>query len=264
MKQKVYGFTIVELLVVIVVLAILAAITTVAFSGVSERASDAKQLVAVEQFMKQIQLYKTEHGEYPATPSGPAQYPWTNYFVGHESNDTSSWREYREAFEELYGIAIPKGVLYGRYERWGRYFGMTYVTSVFLNKDNIPLENRSMRGIADAQNRSFPQVAVMTNLGNTSTCPDPPVNKLTATMTPSTSNGAGLIVAGVMEAGKRRSGSTSYSRTSKPTDFMANQAALDGYVIPGYESCGTVSFMRDINPVDARWGTGMFVLSQGE
>lgn len=262
MKQKVHGFTIVELLVVIVVLAILAAITTVAFRGVSERAADAKQLVAVEQFMKKIHLYKTEHGKYPAArETGDS---WIYTFIGHESGEISQLKAQREAFEERYGIAIPKGVLYGRYERWGPYFGMTYVTSVFLNKDNIPLENRSMRGVAGSQNKSFPQLAVMTNLANTNTCPTLPVNKLTTAMTPVSTREQGYLSTGIMVAGKRRTGSSSYSPTNKPTDFMTTQTALDGYIIPEYESCGTVSFMRDTNPDDARWGTGMFVLSQGE
>lgn len=41
MNQKAYGFTIVELLIVIVVIAVLAAISVVAYAGIQNRARDS-------------------------------------------------------------------------------------------------------------------------------------------------------------------------------------------------------------------------------
>ena len=59
------GFTIVELLVVIVVIGILAAITITLYNGISNRA----KIAAIESDLvvsrDKIELYKAEHGEYP-------------------------------------------------------------------------------------------------------------------------------------------------------------------------------------------------------
>lgn len=59
------GFTIVELLIVIVVIAILASISVVAFNGIRERAENTKTVTAVGQFAKGLVLYKSREGVYP-------------------------------------------------------------------------------------------------------------------------------------------------------------------------------------------------------
>lgn len=59
------GFTIVELLIVIVVIGILAAITIVAYSGIQDRANNLRTEDAVGKFRKALIMYATEHGEYP-------------------------------------------------------------------------------------------------------------------------------------------------------------------------------------------------------
>jgi type II secretion system protein G len=61
------GFTIVELLVVIVVIAILAAITIVAFNGVQNRANDAAIQSDLNTFAKKVELFKVDNGDYPST-----------------------------------------------------------------------------------------------------------------------------------------------------------------------------------------------------
>lgn len=59
------GFTIVELLVVIVVIGILAAITIVSFNGIQTRANNAKTETAVAAYRKALVNYAIENGEYP-------------------------------------------------------------------------------------------------------------------------------------------------------------------------------------------------------
>lgn len=61
-----HGFTIVELLIVIVIIAILAAITIVAFRGVQSRARDSSRTSAVRQIQKSLELYRQQYGRYPA------------------------------------------------------------------------------------------------------------------------------------------------------------------------------------------------------
>lgn len=63
------GFTIVELLIVVVVIAILAAVTIVAFNGAQDRARNARVANDLNQLNKKIQMYAIENGAYPSTGS---------------------------------------------------------------------------------------------------------------------------------------------------------------------------------------------------
>ena len=61
------GFTIVELLIVVVVIGILAAITVVAFNGVTNRANAASAQSAATSVAKKAEAYNAENGRYPVT-----------------------------------------------------------------------------------------------------------------------------------------------------------------------------------------------------
>ena len=65
------GFTIVELLIVIVIIAILAAITIVAYNGITNRANQSSAKAAANSAIKKIEAYNSEAlaGTYPAYPS---------------------------------------------------------------------------------------------------------------------------------------------------------------------------------------------------
>lgn len=59
------GFTLVELLIVIVVIAILAAISVVAYNGIQDRANDTRMRAGVAQIEKAIMMWHTETGQQP-------------------------------------------------------------------------------------------------------------------------------------------------------------------------------------------------------
>ena len=68
MKQwahKQSGFTIVELLIVIVVIAILAAITIVSYNGITGRAQESGTASHLKDLIKKVELFKVENGSYP-------------------------------------------------------------------------------------------------------------------------------------------------------------------------------------------------------
>jgi len=73
MRKTTSGFTIVELLIVIVVIAILAAISIVAYNGIQARARDNIRYQDVKSITKALELYKVDTGNYPiggvSTPS---------------------------------------------------------------------------------------------------------------------------------------------------------------------------------------------------
>ena len=64
-KDNKKGFTIVELLIVIVVIAILAAITIVAYNGIQQRANNSVMRADMSSVVKLIKLYHAEKGVYP-------------------------------------------------------------------------------------------------------------------------------------------------------------------------------------------------------
>lgn len=77
-KQK--GFTIVELLIVIVVIAILAAISIVAYNGIQGRSAFAKVNSDLISMKKLLELYKVDNGSYPSTN-------WTFTYRYRDGND---------------------------------------------------------------------------------------------------------------------------------------------------------------------------------
>jgi len=85
-KTKSQGFTIVELLIVVVVIAILAAITIVSYNGITNRANASSAKSTASSMQKKIELYQADKGRYPislaemstSTDSGEAWYITTS------------------------------------------------------------------------------------------------------------------------------------------------------------------------------------------
>jgi prepilin-type N-terminal cleavage/methylation domain-containing protein len=59
------GFTIVELLIVIVVIGLLAAITVNAFAGIRQKAQNTRTVANVRNYMNALETYKAINGNYP-------------------------------------------------------------------------------------------------------------------------------------------------------------------------------------------------------
>ncbi|HEY5695766.1 MAG TPA: prepilin-type N-terminal cleavage/methylation domain-containing protein [Candidatus Saccharimonadales bacterium] len=64
-KQDGRGFTVVELLIVIVVVAILSAVVTVAYSGIARNADNNARITAAKDWYKIFHTYLTLNGQYP-------------------------------------------------------------------------------------------------------------------------------------------------------------------------------------------------------
>ena len=70
MRKGISGFTIVELLIVIVVIAILAAVSIVAYTGMQRRARDSIRIADMKQIQKIVESYKAVYGSYPLPATG--------------------------------------------------------------------------------------------------------------------------------------------------------------------------------------------------
>lgn len=93
MKKTMSGFTIVELLIVIVVIAILAAISVVAYTGIQNRAKDSQVQSDIRQVESAIKLYHADHGSYPSTGHIDNVYSDSNclYTADNTGLETVEW-----------------------------------------------------------------------------------------------------------------------------------------------------------------------------
>ena len=78
--MKKQGFTLIELMVVISVIGLLAAIIYVAFNNVREQARDAHRMREIDTFYKSLEICYGEEGDYPYVDFGPDDY-WDNHSI---------------------------------------------------------------------------------------------------------------------------------------------------------------------------------------
>lgn len=101
------GFTIVELLIVIVVIAILAAISVVAYNGIQDRAYNSRVVSAVSQYHKAFIQYRTINGTYPNIDSClGANYPNNACWAG-AANGTSPQRSVNASLDSALAEFMP-------------------------------------------------------------------------------------------------------------------------------------------------------------
>lgn len=85
MRKSTNGFTVVELLIVIAVVAILAAITIISYNLVQLRSLDARRLSDITNIEKALEIYKAKHGAFPAMSTDASCYISGNMSL-YESN----------------------------------------------------------------------------------------------------------------------------------------------------------------------------------
>jgi general secretion pathway protein G len=69
-RSRARGFTFLEIMVVVAILAILAGLIIPRFVGRAEEARKTKAIVQMKEIMKALELYKLDNGKYPTTEQG--------------------------------------------------------------------------------------------------------------------------------------------------------------------------------------------------
>lgn len=117
------GFTIVELLIVIVVIGILAAITIVAYNGIQQRGRDAQRVSDISNIMKSLEAYKVLNGVYPVATSTSGS---GSYEMSTETSGTFMEYLVPTYFGKTPVDPINDGTRYYRYYRYDASTVATY------------------------------------------------------------------------------------------------------------------------------------------
>jgi general secretion pathway protein G len=132
-QQK--GFTIVELLIVIVVIGILAAITIVAYSGIQARSRTAAATADLRSLEKAMLMYRADYGKLPLA---------ADWYSGTTMPPTSRW-----ATEVIAGLKAEKIISTSALEKdpWGQYYWYDNNDCSIGSTGNSPLKSVGPDGL---------------------------------------------------------------------------------------------------------------------
>ena len=105
------GFTIVELLIVIVVIGILAALVLNSFRGVQERARDTERKTDTSAVATQLEVYYTDNGGYPVFTGSVNTDSWIT--ANLKGADLNAWRAPGFTANTMVNSATPTKDQYG-------------------------------------------------------------------------------------------------------------------------------------------------------
>lgn len=110
-KKNKQGFTIVELLIVIVVIGILAALVLNSFRGVQERARDTERRTDIGSVATQLEVYYTDNGGYPTFTGEVNIDAWIT--ANLKGADLNAWRAPNFNVNTMVNSATPTKDQYG-------------------------------------------------------------------------------------------------------------------------------------------------------
>ncbi len=99
LKRKQSGFTIVELLIVIIVIGILAALVLVTFTGVQQKARNTERTTDIKAVASHLEVYNAQNGFYPT-------------FANLNDNSNPTWVSQNLKGLDKEALRDPKGTLY--------------------------------------------------------------------------------------------------------------------------------------------------------
>ena len=82
-----FGFTMIEILVVVAIIALLTTIGIISYTATNRRARDGKRRADLEQIRSALVLYRTDNGEYPESLDWDTMAPISTYISGTAIRD---------------------------------------------------------------------------------------------------------------------------------------------------------------------------------
>lgn len=107
--RKNHGFTIVELLIVIVVIGILAALVITTFTGIQQKARDTERQTDIKAMHGQVEAYYAQNGKYP-TLGNMNDSAWRT--TNMKGLDQEALRDPKNAAYTLVGAAVASSYSY--------------------------------------------------------------------------------------------------------------------------------------------------------
>lgn len=105
-RYTVSGFTIVELLIALTVIAILASIAIIAYNGIRQQARNATMRSDISTMQRVLEVYKAENGSYPQTTTN-SKANWRAADV-YTDNDCSNGSSQADWIPGVIGVNLPQ------------------------------------------------------------------------------------------------------------------------------------------------------------
>lgn len=114
LKRKESGFTIVELLIVIVVIGILAALVITTFSGIQKKARDSERQTDINAVHGQVEAYYAQNGKYPTLANLQSNASSTDWVQSNlKGLDASALKDPKLPASTTFPAATPSATNYG-------------------------------------------------------------------------------------------------------------------------------------------------------
>ncbi|MFZ2024670.1 MAG: prepilin-type N-terminal cleavage/methylation domain-containing protein [Microgenomates group bacterium] len=148
MKKK--GFTLVELMVVIVIMGILVSIGTFAFQSSQKKSRDSRRKSDLDQITKALEMYNTDVGSYPAGGTVSTTDAGKIIGCGDTTKVVCNWGEsFYNTTKATYMVKLPKDPTESRtyyYERVGNGYRL-YTRLENLEDTTIPTTGSKEYGV---------------------------------------------------------------------------------------------------------------------
>ena len=165
------GFTIVELLVVIVVIGILAAITIVSYTGISGKADQASLQSDLSNAKKRLAIFYTDNGAYPATNNCGIAESTTNICLKTSGGNSFTYTPINTTGPLAFHLTSANGsTIYTVTDTAGPYTPITCPTGYIVVPGNstygtndfcvMKYEAKNVGGVATSQAASTPWVSI--------------------------------------------------------------------------------------------------------